>query len=420
MIVYKFGGASIASALRVRSVEHILTLAPKERRKIVVVSALGKSTNALEEIVKTFFKGDKASALEQIKVLEKSHYTIASELQIKNLAPLDKLFNTLKREIEELDPKAGNFDLYYDNFVSYGELLSTTILAEYLNRASKRCKFVDMRKCLITDAKHREANIDFAASTIALQHTITESEENIILMQGFIGGTPDGKTTTLGREGSDYSAAAVANMLNASSVTIWKDVDGVLNADPRIFPNTTLIEELSYIDAVELAFSGAQIIHPKSIKPLENRGIKLYVRPYLAPHKSGTVIGIESDIKRLRIPIYIVKQDQIMISIRPKDFSFVLEDSLAHIFALLNKYRQKVGIIQSSAIRITISVDSSPYFEELLNELNKSYIVKFNTNLKLLTIRGSFNDEIINRAKEGHEIYLSQRSRRSYKILYAQ
>lgn len=418
MIVYKFGGASIQNKDGIKNLKYILSLAPSDEKIVIVISAIGKTTNALEDILHEFCKGDKVAAIRRFEVIKVSHRSIINSLDLPKNIPLESLFEEFESKINTLNHTAQNYDWFYDVFVSYGEMFSTTIISEYLKSEGEYNHLIDMRKTLITDSRHREANIDFKISHITLTREISAFDFPIYLAQGFIGGNLAGETTTLGREGSDYTAAAIANILEARSVTIWKDVPGILNADPKIFDNTVLIEKLSYVDAVELAFSGAQIIHPKTIKPLQNKSIPLYVRPFMSPTSTGSVICETKSGLTIDYPIYILRKNQILISIRPKDFSFVLEECLPQIFALLNKHRQRVNLIHSSAIRVSVSVDGSPYFQELLEELNKDYKVKYNDSLQLLTMRGRLTPETIAKAKEWKNIFLEQRTRRSYKLLY--
>ena len=305
--------------------------------------------------------------------------------------------------------------MMYDGTVSYGELLSTAIVASYARQCGVEAVRVDMRECLVTDDRYREATVDFEESAERLRKVV-ECGARMFVMQGFIGGTRDGRATTLGREGSDYTAAAVASMLGCESVTIWKDVDGILSADPRIFSDVTLIDRLSYVDAVELAYSGAQIIHPKTIKPLQNKNIPLYVRPFGAPDKPGSCICRWDDYVPPRVPVLILKRSQVLLSVEPKDFSFAMEESLEKVFTALNRHRQKVNMVQSSAVRISVSVDASRYFDDLVNDLKQDFAVRYNDNLELLTIRG-YTWDIVERESLGYTIYIKQQTRRSIKLL---
>ena len=413
MEVYKFGGASVQSAEGVKNLSCIVGKA--EKPLVVVVSAMGKTTNAMEEVLRYFMEGEKEQAANRFSIVKKYHIRIMEGLGLGQ-ERVASVFASVERILAEETPSCNGYDYWYDRIVSFGEILSTTIVNAYLNVQGIKSRFIDMRRSFITDNKHREANVDYELSRERLLKEIGTEPEGVYLLQGFIGGTKEGESTTLGREGSDYTAAAVANILDCKAVTIWKDVPGILNADPRIFGNTVLIPRLTYVDAVELAYSGAQIIHPKTIKPLQNKDIPLYVRPFGTPEAAGSVIKGNEGYTPHGIPVLILKRDQILISIRPKDFSFVLEESLAHIFALMHAYHQKINLIQSSAIRITLSVDNSRYFSGLLEELQKNYKVKYNDNLELLTIRG-YNSEVVERESAGHTVYVRQQTRRSYKLL---
>ncbi len=270
-------------------------------------------------------------------------------------------------------------------------------------------RWIDMRCNLITDSNFREANINYLESEKRLLQSVQFDECSIYISQGFIGGTTKGFTSTLGREGSDFTAAVVGNLMNAEKVVIWKDVPGILNGDPRIFNNTILIPELSYLDAVELAYSGAQVIHPKTIKPLENKMIPLIVKPFDNPDGEGSII--HNDAKPIDVPILILKRNQMLITLRPLDFSFILEESLTWIFTVVEKYRLKVSLIQSSAVSISICVDNSRYLQRAIEELNNDYKVSYNIDLELLTIRG-INDKVVEETTKNRKILVEQKTRR--------
>jgi aspartate kinase len=275
--------------------------------------------------------------------------------------------------------------------------------------------WLDMRQLLVTDSNFREANVRMDESQKRLLQASDFEKHRVYIGQGFIGANLKGDPTTLGREGSDYTAAVVGNLLDAVSVTIWKDVPGILNADPRIFENTVLIPELTYLDAVELAFSGAQIIHPKTIKPLENKKIPLFVRPFNEPTNKGSVIKAETKTP-IQIPILIVRKNQVLITMRPRDFSFVLEESLSKAFMLMNKHRLKISMIQSSAVSISVCVDQSRYLADALDELSNDFKVSYNENLELLNIRG-INPEIEQSSTRNRLILLQQRTRKTGRFL---
>ena len=343
MKVYKFGGASVRNADGVRNLRKIID---DEQNLFIIVSAMGKTTNALEKVFEGLQKGDKQLSLEHVESLRKYHAEIIDELwhEPKRLPAVDALFGELEKVATETVYKPGDAELWYDTIVAYGELVSTTIISEYLNYAGVSNRWIDMRRCFLTEQRHKDAGVNIEASASLLKNALGKCVENIFIGQGFIGGAPDGTTTTLGREGSDYSAAVVANILDAESMSVWKDVDGVMNADPKAFPDAVQIAELNYLDTIELAYSGAQIIHPKTIKPLQNKNIPLYVRPFGDKRKPGTVIrGMSAPVD---VPILILKKDQVLLTIRSRDFSFVLEEKFATIFSLLERFRIKANLIQ--------------------------------------------------------------------------
>ncbi len=405
MKVYKFGGASVCNAESVRNVTRIISMA--EEQLVVVVSAMGKTTNALEHIFAAQWVGNFDTAEKEWHDLILYHQAILVELGITtNILP----FSTLPTIYDQND-----YDASYDQLVSIGELLSTSIVNAYLQKEGIDSVRLDMALLLRTDNTFREANVDMMYSAKAIQSVVFKEKRSVFVAQGFIGGTNNGLRTTLGREGSDYTAALVGNFLDADSVTIWKDVPGILNADPRLVEHTVLIPRLSYNDAVELSYSGAQIIHPKTIRPLENKQIPLYVRPFAHPEEAGSVISADV-VSSIEVPVYIWRKDQILITVRAKDFAFALEESLSDIFAIIHKNRLKVSLIQSSAVTISVCVDDSRNVEYALRELGERYRVVYNNGLKLLTIRGT-TKEIIEQETNGRDILLSQMTRRTARFV---
>ena len=381
MIVYKFGGASVKSAEGIRNIIRIVEKV--NDNLFVVVSAMGKTTNAMEVVLEHFMKADKHAALEKLQEVEKYHYDIVNELftnKSNGNQVIKPLFDELKNLI--ITGIGDDYDRWYDRLVSYGEIISTKIVSAFLVDSGIQNIWLDMRKLLVTDSNFREANVRMDESAQQLRLAADFSKNNIYIGQGFIGANINGDPTTLGREGSDYTAAVVGNLLDAESVTIWKDVPGILNADPRIFPNTVHIPELTYFDAVELAFSGAQIIHPKTIKPLQNKNIPLYVRPFGSPNEPGSVIR-EKISKPIDVPVLILRKNQVLVTMRPRDFSFVLEESLTKAFAVMHKHRMKISLIQSSAVSISVCVDNNRYLEAALDELSNDFKVTYNQNLEL-------------------------------------
>lgn len=409
MIVYKFGGASVKSPDGIRHIAEIVS--DVKENLFVVVSAMGKTTNALEVVLDCFMKADKKGAIQKLEEIEKYHYnTINNIFQNKETG-----MNTVKLSFSELynyiNLEVGDdYDRWYDQLVSYGEIISTKIVSAYLSESGIVNQWLDMRQLLITDSNFREANVNISESGKRMKKSVDFSQNQIYIGQGFIGANIQGKPTTLGREGSDYTAAVVGYLLDAESVSIWKDVPGVLNADPRIFANTVHIPQLTYKDAVELAFSGAQIIHPKTIKPLENKQIPLFVRPFEHPEEKGSIIKSHID-QPINVPVLILRKNQVLVTLRPMDFSFVLEESLSRIFTAVEKHRLKVSLIQSSAVSISICVDDTRYLSAALDELAGGFQVNYNKNLELLTIRG-INNDIINETTKDREIILQQRTRR--------
>lgn len=411
MKVYKFGGASVKNAEGVRNVEKIVRLAGAQDL-MVVVSAMGKTTNALERVVEFLDAGKEEQALTQWIDIVDFHVAIMKELGLQPGSDI-----RLQGEIP-YDP-AKSLDENYDQIVSLGEIMSTQIVAVYLLKQGLSVEWWNMPKLLRTDDTWREAEVDDATSAELIRSGWNRLQRPaVVVTQGFIGGTVDGRRTTLGREGSDYTAALLGNYLDAESVTIWKDVPGILNADPRLEPDTILIPSLRYKDAVELSYSGAQIIHPKTIRPLENKHIPLFVKPFGEPNAAGSCIS-EDGVGPIDIPVYIWRKNQILITMRAKDFAFVLEESLSEIFDIIHRHRLKVSLIQSSAVTISVCVDNTRFVPEALAELQQHFNVTYNENLSLLTIRGT-TPEILERAKAGKTIMLSQTTRRTARLVVSE
>ena len=407
--VYKFGGASVKDANGVRNLESIVRQTDVQDGLMVVVSAMGKTTNALERVVEFLDAGKEEQALNQWVDVIDYHVAIMKELGLKPGSDI-----RLQGEIP-FDPQLP-LDENYDQVVSLGEILSTQIIAVYLLKQGLSVEWWNMPKLLRTDDTWREAKVDNAASAAVIRAGWERpNRPQIVIAQGFIGGTADGKRTTLGREGSDYTAALLGNYLDAESVTIWKDVPGILNADPRLEPDTILIPSLRYQDAVELSYSGAQIIHPKTIRPLENKKIPLFVKPFGNPTAAGSKIA-EDGIGPIDVPVYIWRKNQLLITMRAKDFAFVLEESLSEIFEIIHRHRLKVALIQSSAVTISVCVDNTRFVPEAIEELKQHFNVTYNDHLSLLTIRGT-TPEILERAKAGRIIMLSQTTRRTARLL---
>ena len=394
MKVYKFGGASVRNAEGVRNLRHIVE---GEESLFIIVSAMGKTTNALERVFTHMQKAETEAANEEIKQIQAYHAAIIDELwgEPTEINEVTLLFGQLRTIINDIKYRKADAELWYDTIVAFGELISTTIISKYLNHTGMRNRWIDMRSTFITNQRHKDANVDIKASTLRLKASLENTGVDVFVGQGFIGAAPDGTTTTLGREGSDYSAAVVAHILDAESMSVWKDVDGVLNADPKIFKDAVKIDALNYLDTIELAYSGAQIIHPKTIKPLQNKNIPLYVRPFGDKSKPGTIIN--GTTPHVTIPILIYKKEQMLLIIRSKDFSFVMEEKFAVIFSLLERFRIKTHLINNSAVDLGLCVDASWHIEELIKALEaEDFEVELHDNVGLLTIR-NYNDDLYNR-----------------------
>ena len=406
MKVYKFGGASVKDANGVRNLKEIVAQSSDDL--MVVISAMGKTTNALERVVAALARGDEPTAeTEWIGILDQ-HVYIMRDL---GLQPNVDVRLPLMPEYN----KEWSYDQNYDQIVSLGEIMSTQIVAVFLLKSGIPTEWWNMPKLLRTDDTYREAQVDLQASAQIIRAGWDRpTRPHVVVAQGFIGGTSNGLHTTLGREGSDYTAALLGNFLDAESVTIWKDVPGILNADPRLVANTIKIDQLTYHDAVELAYSGAQVIHPKTIRPLENKKIPLYVKPFGDPTAIGSVITEEAE--PINVPVYIWRMNQVLITLRAKDLAFVLEESLSHIFQIIHANRLKVSLIQSSAVTISVCVDNTRFVPQAIEQLQKAYRVTWNENLSLLTVRGT-TPQILKREQEGRDILLSQLTRRTAKLV---
>ncbi len=414
MKVYKFGGASVRNADGVRNLHKIIS---NESNLFIIVSAMGKTTNALEAIFEGLQKSDKELCLKHIADLRTYHAEIIDDLfgAPTTLPSVEAFFAELESVATKTEYRASDAELWYDKIVAFGEFISTTIISEYLNFAGIPCRWIDMRKGFLTGQRHKDASVNLEGSTMRLLAEMEGATENVFVGQGFIGGAPDGTITTLGREGSDYSAAVVANILNAESMSVWKDVDGILNADPKIFEDAVKIEALNYLDTIELAYSGAQIIHPKTIKPLQNKNIPLYVRPFGDKTKPGTVINGEAE--PVTIPILILKKDQVMFTVRSRDYSFVLEERFASVFSLLERFRLKTNLIHNSAVNLHLSIDNSWHIDEAVEMLkSEGFDVDIMRDVELLTIRG-YNDELFNRYALAENVYIRQSTANNVRVV---
>ena len=405
MKVYKFGGASVRNADGVRNLRHIVE---GEENLFIIVSAMGKTTNALERVFSHMQKAEKEAANEEIKQIQAYHAEIIDDLwgEHTDINEVTLLFGQLRNIVNDIVYRKADAELWYDTIVAYGELISTTIISKYLNHTNIRNRWIDMRTTFLTNQRHKDANVDIKASKHRLRAALENTGVGVFVGQGFIGGAPDGTTTTLGREGSDYSAAVVANILGAESMSVWKDVDGVLNADPKIFKDAVKIAALNYLDTIELAYSGAQIIHPKTIKPLQNKNIPLYVRPFGDKSKPGTMIC--GEVEHATMPIMIYKRDQVLLVIRSKDFSFVIEEKFGVVFQLLDQYRIKTHLINNSAVDLGLCVDASWHIDDLIAALEEEdFIVEKTEDVGLLTIR-NYTKELSDRYIHSQQAIIRQ------------
>jgi aspartate kinase len=385
MKVFKFGGASIKSANAIKNVAKILN-SQDLSNCLLVISAMGKMTNAFEKITDAYFNNDQEKLTESIDFISNFHLKIINNLFAENHVIHQKitvLFGQLVRFLTQ--NKSRNYDYLYDQIVSYGELLSTTIVSDYLNEIKIYNNWVDVREIIITDAVFRDATVNWQETEKRIKTKIDFSKLTIV--QGFIGGDLNGNTTTLGREGSDFTAGIFAYCLDAESLTIWKDVLGVLNADPREFKEVQLLEHISYEETIEMAFYGASVIHPKTIKPIQNKKIPLIVRSFKNLNSPGTKVS-EGVTLEPTIPCFIVKKNQVLVSISSLDFSFIVEENISDIFKLFHKYQLKVNLIQNSAISFSVCVDNNlNHFDLFYNEIKNMYKVSFVKNVDLFTVR---------------------------------
>ncbi|MBC8986773.1 aspartate kinase [Pedobacter sp. N36a] len=417
MLVFKFGGASVKDAAGVINLAQIVSRYPKEKL-LIVISAMGKMTNKLEDLYKAYLNGEEENVHEIFEAVKAYHFQIISDLFPNHQHPI---YNDVANTFVEIDwlieeEITDSPDYIYDQMVSIGEVISTKIVAAYLCETGLKAKWLDARNFIQTDNNYREGNVNWEKTEAEIQQELLPVLDHFIgVTQGFIGGTSENFTTTLGREGSDYSAAIFSSCLNADSLTIWKDVPGVLNADPKWFDETERIPQLSYHDAIELAYYGATVIHPKTIKPIQNKNIPLFVRSFLHPEAEGT--DITNAENQLPVPSFIFKVQQVLISIFPKDFSFIIEENLSDIFSLFHKHKVKINTMLNSAISFSVSIDEDPEkLQKLIEELSVHYKVKYNTGLELVTIR-YYNQETIDRVTVNKSILLEVKSRHTCQIV---
>ncbi len=414
MNVFKFGGASVKDAAGIRNLYDIVS--GEINNLVVVVSAFGKTTNALEEIHKAW-RADDASFKEKYDGAAAYHLAVSDELFGKGSEfsrSLSGMFDLFYRKL--LNTAPAEFDHDYDMIVSMGEVWSTLIVEAFLRESGLRTRWCDVRKLLVTDNRHREAGIIWDASCEAVKEALNFNDADIYVTQGFIGATASGEVTTLGREGSDYTAAVLANMLDAGEVVVWKDVPGIMNADPDWMQAAVTLKHLSYNEAVEMAFSGAKVIHPKTIKPLHNKNIPMHVRSFIDPDAGGTVIS-ENAPDGPMSTVFVRKEGQILISVLPKDLSFVMGDNLASLFHILATHGVRVSLVQAGAVSINICADhEEPRISNVLEELRKDYTILFNDGAEMLTIRHS-SPGAAESVTGGKEILLSQTTRNTVRMV---
>jgi aspartate kinase len=419
MKIFKFGGASVKDAAAVRNVAEIVSLYDGQKISIVV-SAMGKTTNKLEEVVTALSQKDRKNFTALVDDLVLFHETILGELfherHFAVYAEMEAVFEALRLRFDQ--PFSDNYSFEYDQIVSIGEVLSSVILAAYLREKGFSAVWADARKLIRTDHLYQEGTVDWSKTESLIQERFMPlfTEVNIQVTQGFIGHTPEGFTTTLGREGSDYTAGIFAYCTNAESVTIWKDVPGMLNADPKYFDNTVKLDQISFKEAIELSYYGASVIHPKTIKPLQNKDIPLYVKSFLDPTAPGTIIQKNSENDAL-IPSFIFKKDQVLFSFTTTNFSFIVEENLSDIFSRLAKINAKINLMQNSALDFSILMDRSKVdIHQVLELFKDTYSVKFNEGLTLITIR-HYDQATIDRVTENKEIILEQKTRQTARIV---
>lgn len=413
MKVFKFGGASLESVERIKQVAQIVLSFPDDKL-LIVISAMGKTTNELEKVAQNFFMRKREIAAQLLYNVEQQHIQVAESLLGTREHPL---FQQLQQFFTEAEWTLGEkplraYDYYYDQLVGMGELLSTAIVSAFFNTIGLSNTWVDVRDVFRTDDNFRDANIDWAIT----QKQVTEkvvplfNQTNIVIAQGFIGSTDQNESVTLGREGSDYSAAVFANMLDAESQTIWKDVEGLKNADPKLFPNTVNIPEISYGEVIEMAYYGAQVIHPKTIKPLQNKQIPLLVKCFLDKNLPGTIIKEQADARQLP-PIIVLKRNQVLLTLTSKDYAFITEDKISDIYETFHRLKVKINLMQNGAITFSCCIDHNPEkIELLIKALHNDFKISYNEALELLTVR-YYQDGLLEELSNHHTVLLEQRSK---------
>ena len=420
MKVFKFGGASVNNIERIENVKNIVGSFSGGEGLMIIISAMGKTTNALEKVAEAYYAGKKDEALQLFEVIKNQHITTAKYLLVTHFNACIAQLNDFFTEVEWLlhDKPVRDFDYYYDQVVCCGELLSTCIVSHYLQECKLTNTWVDVRDILRTDDNFRDAAIDwqYAQQKTAAFIQPLLAKNAIVITQGFIGSTDENESTTLGREGSDFTAAIFANLLNAESLTIWKDVEGVMSADPKEFADAQFIDELSFDEVIEMAYYGAQVIHPKTIKPLENKGISLKVKCFLDPALPGTTIT-KRKVKNLP-PIIIIKQNQALVHLHSQDFSFVGEKSVGHLYDIFGQVKTRPNLIQTGAINVQFCLDDNiAKIDQLAAMAGGIFDVQVEKGLTLLTIR-HFTQGLLNNMTDGKEVVLKQQTRDTVQVLY--
>ena len=417
MRIFKFGGASVKDADGIKNVYAVLQTVGFQD-VLLVVSAMGKTTNALEIVVAAYF--DKSNALQSsVQEVKKYHNQILLDLFEDEKNEVFDAVNELFADLEYFlsHNKSPNYNFVYDQIVSFGELISTTILSHFMNFMNIETNWIDVRLFIKTDSTYRDAEVDWETTQKNISKNVKRKILNIT--QGFVGSDENGFTTTLGREGSDYTAAIFAYCLNAESVTIWKDVPGVMNADPRSFENAVLLNQISYLEAIEMAFYGASVIHPKTLQPLQKKEIPLYVKSFLNPTLAGTSVSKGKNLEP-QMPCFILKKNQLLISLSSIDFSFIMEENISEIFALLHKFKIKVSLIQNSAISFSVCVeDKFGNFQDLKAILSKKFKVAYNENVSLYTIR-HFDEKAAKIVETDKVVLLKQISRETMQVVVSE
>lgn len=419
MKVYKFGGASIESVERARNLA-ILLRDEQHAPLVLVISAKGKTTNALEKVAEAYYAGNPAGATEQFLTIKEDHIAYTRLLLDCRDEETESRLEGFFTEIEWVlaEPPGKPFDYYYDQIVSVGELLSTTIICSYLNQQHMHAGWIDIRDVMKTDDNYRDAGIQWEKTGKRVKEVFGKAlaANNLVITQGYIGSTDENNSVTLGREGSDYTAAILANILDAESTTIWKDVPSLLNADPKIFPNTVPIEEITFREVIEMAYYGAQVIHPKTIKPLHNKNIPLYVRCFLDKQLKGTLIH-NTDKPIAYPPIMVLKTEQTLLQVSTRDFSFITEDNLSRLYNLFHDFKIKINLIQNAAISFLACVDSKVHkLDDLIATLSKEYDVKWNEHLFLFTVR-HFTQDILDEELKHRTVLLEQKTRQTIQMV---